>query len=691
MKRQLNWFALRFPRDLEQADAVAALSVFSGLPSRARLVLDLLATEKGTSHRLAVTADSAETVMASLRAAIPSLRVQAVETPARSPRRWLWQLQPRVAAIRTDELPASSAALLSNLFPLNQGESMRLTWHLRSWPRPPLPVGHYSAQDGRERVVRAKLGLPGLSAYGELSIAAGTVGRRAELTQRIASVLRSLGTPYGRLSADPYWFGQLARLVGLRGRFMSAPELAAVIGWPLGGVDLPGLSLGAAKRLAPSAALCGQGRLLGTSDFAGATHPVAISEAASTRGLYVLGPTGTGKTSLLKNLIASDLEQGRGLVVIETNGDLVRDLIDLIPKSRTSDVILLDPTDQSHAVGFNPFANQSDPSLIADQLSELFERLWEAFWGPRTAQLTHMGLLTLARRKGSTLLDLPRLYLDPVFRSKVLAGLDDPLGLGPDWQWFEGLSQREQATVIAPLMNKVRAFTARPSVRAIVGQAQPRLSVRQIIKQKKVLLVNLPKGLIGAETAQLLGSLVLVSVWQAATQRAGLPVGQRHPFGVYADEVQDFAASPIPWDEMFAQGRKYGLALTVAHQNLEQLPRELREVVLANAHSKAVFALSASDARVMERLFAPALQADDLQALDPYSVAAQVALDDGSVARPVTLTTPPPPKSLGVAEQVRASSRQRYGQERRKVEAALRAAVRPRQTAPVGRKPRSSQ
>jgi hypothetical protein len=687
---ELDWFDLRFPRDLEEGDMVAALNAFSGVPSRARIALQLLADDNGIAHRLAVTPQDAATVMAALRAAIPSLHMEAAEAPKHARARWLWQLVPRVAALRTDELSAISAALLSSLFPLEPGEAIRLTWKLRPMVRPPLPVGRYDAQDGRERVVRAKLNLPGLGAYGELSVAAKTSSRRAELTQRIASALRSLATPYGRLTADPYWLGQLGHLLGLRGRYLSTPELAAVIGWPVGSPDLPGLELGAAKRLVPSAVLTEHGRTLGTSDFAGLSRSVAISANASTRGLYVLGPTGTGKTSLLKNLIADDLEQGRGLVVVETNRDLITDLVDTIPNERVKDVVLIDPLDRTYAVGFNPFASDADPSLIADQLGELFHRLWKAFWGPRTAQLTHMGLLTLARRPGSTLLDLPRLFLDPIFRQKVLDDLDDPVGLGPDWQWFESLSSGERSSVIAPLLNKVRQFTARPMVRAIVGQAKPRLSLSQIIEEKKVLLVNLPKGLIGAETAQLLGSLVLTSVWQAVAQRAALSPKERHPFALYVDEVQDFAASPIPWDEMFAQGRKYGLSLSAAHQNLEQLPRELREIVLANARSKAVFALSASDAKVMEKLFAPALSAADLQALDPFSVAAIVALDDGSTARPVTLRTPPPVVPLGSSRAVRASSRQLYAAKRSAVEAALRAEVAGRkpQAAPVGRKPR---
>jgi hypothetical protein len=690
IRRELTWFQLQFPRDLDQDAVLAALATLSGLPSRARLVLELQADSTGITHRLGINPKDADAMTANLRAAIPSLRLQPIDRPPRTGRGLLLQLAPAAGALRSDELPAIAAALLSSLFPLAANESVCLRWYLRSAPLPPLPVGRYDAQDGRERILRAKLALPGLAAAGELVVNAATPARRTQLTQRTASVLWSLRTPYGRLAIDPHWLGQLGRVAWQRGRFLSAPELAAVIGWPIDGPDLPGLSLGAAKRLVPDAALPEQGRVLGVSDFAGFTRSVAISPMASTRGLYVLGPTGTGKTSLLRNLIRDDLEQGRGLAVIETNGDLVQDLLDAVPPERIDDVVLLDPTDSEYAVGFNPFASAAEPSLIADQLGELFQRLWQAFWGPRTAQLTHMGLLTLARRKGSTLLDLPRLYLDATFRETVLADLDDPLGLGPDWQWFENLPPREQMSVVAPLLNKVRQFTARPAIRAIVGQAAPKLTMRQIIERRKVLLVHLPKGLIGAETAQLLGCLVLTAIWQAMAERAGLPPSRRHPFGLYVDEVQDFASAPVPWDEMFAQGRKYGLALTVAHQNLAQLPKELREVVLANARSKAVFTLSSSDAKVLERLFAPALLAADLQALDPYAVAALVALDDGSTARAVTLTTPQPPASLGSPKAVRAASRRHYGRQRREVEAALRAhASRPvRASTPVGRKRR---
>jgi hypothetical protein len=691
MTRKLTYYRLKFPRDLSQEAAIAALSAFSGLSHNSRLVFDLTANQEGIEHRLGVSPAATDVVLGGLRAAIPSLRVDAATKPTSGySRRLLWQFAPATGPIRVDELGSISANLLASLFPLDEDESIRLVWTMRPSVRPALQPTPDNRREGYAQAVRPKLASPGLSGYGELLVSAPTAKRANQLLSRVASVLRSLSTPHGRLIDDPYAYGQALHLLGARGRYFGVHELAAVIGWPIGGPDLPGLELGAAKRLVPSSSLPSKGRVLGVSNFAGLERPVALTPSASTRGLYVLGPTGTGKTSLIKNLVRDDLEQGRGLAVIETNGDLIQDLLDLIPPERTKDVVLLDPTDPDYAVGFNPFTGSSDPSLVADHLGELFQRLWKDYWGPRTGQLAHMGLLTLARRKGSTLLDLPRLYLDPDFRRSVLADLDDPVGLEPDWRWFGSLPAKDQATVIAPLLNKVRQFTARPVIRTMLGQAQPPVSMQSIMAEQKILLVHLPKGLIGSETATLLGCLVLTALWQAATERARLPIAQRLPFGLTVDEVQDFAAAPIPWDEMFAQGRKYGLALTVAHQNLDQLPRELREVVLANARSKAVFALSASDAKVMERLFAPALTAADLQALDAHSIAALVALDDGSTARPVTLTTPPPPEPVGSREQVRHASRLNYARPRAEVEAELRRQVAgaSRPAAPVGRKRR---
>jgi hypothetical protein len=691
---ELTTYRLRFPSEIAVDGVLAAFSTFSGLPYGTRLRLDLAADQSGITHTIGISQATGDVVAAVLRAVLPSVQLTAADTPApvRGGRRSMWQPNQPTGLLRSDDLEHVSAALLASLTPLSADESIRLTWHLRPSGRPTSgPPTAQQRHEGQAAAVRQKLALAGLQGWGELAVNAATSARQRTLQRRIGTVLHSLATAHGHLAGDGLWLGRLLRLVGLRGRYLNAREIAAVVGWPLGTPDLPGLELGAAKRLVASAALARDGRVLGISNVPGVARPVAVTARASTRGTWILGATGTGKTTLLHRLIRADIEQGRGVAVIESNGDLIADLLDTM-ETRVDDVVLIDPTDREMAVGFNPLAGGGSPSLIADQISELFGRIWAQFWGPRTAQLAHMGLLTLAQRPGSTLVDLPRLYTDPAFRSAVLVGLDDPVGLEPEWRRFLALAEREQALTTAPLLNKARQFVARSSIRAIVGQAKPAISMREIVEQRKVVFVNLPKGLLGTETATLLGCLILTSLWLAMAERAGQPRATRDVFGLYVDEVQDFASAPIPWDEMYSQGRKYGLATTTAHQHLQQLPKEVREVILANARTKAVFALGPTDAKALEPIFGPALTARDLQSLDAHSLAAIVALDDGSSSRPVTLDTLPPLPASGTSDRVRSASHGNYARPITEVETTLRgqAAVgRTTGSAPIGRQRRA--
>jgi hypothetical protein len=299
---RLAWFRLRFPRDLDAKAVLAALSAFCGLPHPTRLIFSLYATEAGIQHRLAIPADVTDAVTGSLRAAIQSLRLDTIDRPPyTNSRRALWQLIPATAVICEQELNATVAGLLASLYPLHHGESVELRWTTRPALHPRLAVTKDQRHEGRASALRRKLALPGLHAYGELCVSAGSHARTVQLMQRTGSILRSLSSPHGRLIADPYWYGTLLYYFGLRGRFLSVAELAAVIGWPIDGPDLHGLELGASRRLVPSVALPREGRTLGLSNLAGLTRPVAITPAASTRGLYILGPTGTGKTNLIKN------------------------------------------------------------------------------------------------------------------------------------------------------------------------------------------------------------------------------------------------------------------------------------------------------------------------------------------------------------------------------------------------------
>jgi hypothetical protein len=693
-RRPLRWYRLSFPRDLQEDAVIAALSSLSGMSPGSRLVLDVVASEAGIEHRLAVSPNAADVVTAELRAA-GGLRLDELPEPA-EPRglRLRWQLFPAVGAIRVDSLSASTASLLSGLYPLRGGELVRLRWRLRSARRPNFDATSDAQREGRARALHAKLAMPGLSGYGELLVCARSRQRTGLLATRTASVLRGLSTPFGQLVADTPTWGALFRVFGWRGGYFSAAELTAVIGWPIGSPEhLPGLQLGAARRLLAGRDVPQEGRLIGQSNYPGMGRPVALPVSSATRHTYLLGPTGTGKTSLITNLIAQDMAAGRGLCVVDTNGDLAQSLLDLVPSHRISDVVYLDPAD-TVPVGLNPLlvGAGANPDLVADQLVELFHRVWQSFWGPRSAQLFHLGLATLAHQPDATLVDLTRLFTDPVFRRQAVGRLDDPVGLGAGWAWFETVSERERLNMLGPVFNKVWALTARRSVRGVLGQAQPRITLTDVLADQRILIVNLAKGILGGEVARLFGALVVTGLWQAATERASLAAAERPVFMAYLDELQDLLAVPVPFDEMLSQGRKYGLALNVAHQNLGQLTTDVRDAILANAHSKLTFRLESGDARVMARSFEPLLAASDLQDLGAYEVAAIVATEHGSTARPVTVLTSPPPPATGSAARVLVASRRAYGRPAGEVEAALRArqARPPVPSGPVGRVRRSS-
>ena len=599
---------------------------------------------------------------------------------------------PRNAVIRADMSGATAASLLSSLFPLREGEAY--VWAGGAvQDATSVDVASEAPRDGRVLVMRKKFALAGLNACGELVVSAPSRRRAGYLLQRVSAVLRGLSSPHGRLVADSPLWGEIAYYLGLRGRYLSVRELAGVIGWPIGDAELPGLSLGSARRLPPAADIPQQGRVIGVSDYVGLNRPVALPPAAATRHTYLLGPTGTGKTSLLTNLIVQDMAAGRGLAVVDTNGDLAKSLLDLVPPDRFEDVVYLDPADSS-PVGLNPLlvVPGMSPDLVADQLVELFHRVWQSFWGPRSAQLFHLGLATLARQPEATLVDLPRIFTDAAFRRQAVGRLNDPVGLGAGWAWFESVPERDRLTMLGPVFNKVWALTARRAVRDVLGQAAPRITLSRVLAERKILIVNLSKGILGGEASRLFGALIVTGLWQAATQRASLSVDERPAFMAYLDELQDLLAVPVPFDEMLSQGRKYGLALNLAHQNLGQLTTEVREGILANSHSKVCFRIEPSDARVMARTFGPALKEDDLQALGAYEVAAIVGLEDGGTARPVTVTTMPPPEPVDSAEWVSAISRRLYGRPSDEVEAELRARQEPPRppAAPVGRKRRAS-
>lgn len=239
------------------------------------------------------------------------------------------------------------------------------------------------------------------------------------------------------------------------------------------------------------------------------------------------------------------------------------------------------------------------------------------------------------------------------------------------WGWYEGLKDAERLTVIGPVLNKLRAFTMRPSVRNIIGQAEPALSMEQVLSQGRVLLVSLASGLLGEEAANLLGALVVAEIWHATKARAGLPSTERQPVMAYLDEWQNLLHLPTPMASVLAEARGLGLGLTLAHQSLSQLSTEIRDAIMTNARSRVCFQLPSSDGRLVARELGGLLSADNLGGLGAYEVVV-AAFAAGATQPAATASTRPLPPVSSNGALIRTASRSRFGVDRTKVEAQIR-------------------
>jgi len=457
---------------------------------------------------------------------------------------------------------------------------------------------------------------------------------------------------------------------------LSIKELVGILAWPLGDSELPGVAGLHPKILLAPTWYKGEARSFGlASGFPGERSKLGIPARDSLEHTVLLGPTGSGKSTAMLNLILADVNAGRSLLVVDPKADLVNDVLARMPESRIDDVVVLDPTD-AYPVGFNPLADRTrNPSLVADSVLAVFRDVFSDSWGVRTQDILSAALLTLVRygreHNGKvSLIWLPTLLTDAGFRQKIVTEVvaDDPLGIGTFWAGFEVLSAAERNQHIAPVMNKIRQFLLRPQLRAVLGQTAPRFSLNDLFSKRRIVLVPLNKGIIGAEAARLLGSLIVGQLWVLALGRANLVPEQRHIVSVFIDEVQDYLSLPTDLSDALAQTRGLGVGLTLAHQYRAQLPPSLRAGIDANARNKIVFGLNATDARDMAAMAkAENLTAMDFELLPRFGVYANLQNHGRATGWVSGSTSPASPAITSVAE-ARARSQARYGQDAKTVE-----------------------
>ena len=453
-----------------------------------------------------------------------------------------------------------------------------------------------------------------------------------------------------------------------RGGLLSVPELAAIARLPAD-ASLPGLARAGARAIAPPPAVPVPGpgvRPLGVTDT-GVPRPVGIAVADARHHLRVIGPTGTGKTTLITGQILADAQAGRGVVFVDPKGDAVTDLLARLPASVAGKVVLFDPADRAAPPCLNVLQGDgsgTDHDVITDNVTGIFRRIFSQFWGPRTDDIFRAACLTLLQSvpPGSgqvTLADIPALLTGDAYRHRLTAGVRDPV-LAGFWTWYEQLSEASRAHAIGPLMNKLRAFLLRRFARQAIAAGPSTFTLTQVLDHGGLCLARLPKGTLGEETAQLVGSFLVAATWQAASRRAGIPQHQRADAGLYIDECQNFLTLPYPLEDLLAEARAYRLSITMAHQNLAQLPPDLAAGISANARSQVIFTASPEDARALERHTLPNLGAHDLAHLGAYQAAARLVTGGGETPAFTFRTQPLPPAVPGRTRLIRAAARAAY-------------------------------
>lgn len=701
-RRRLVAYQLCFPAGLSADQVADWLGVVAADTRRWPVSVELEATHRGIGYYLLVPLTQAASTLARLRSALPGLRADeapdylSTRPAVRAAHEYkLTDLQRPLGHERAE---STATALLSGLHPFARGEVVRVQWIL-SGARVFMPGKDDTGELGR--AVRAKNAAPIFNTAARVAVSAPTRARAVNLLTRVTNALKMLDAPGVSvlprllpLSTVTERLYKRALPLTVWPMRLNTKEAAGLLGIPLGNVHLPGLELGRSRQLPPPEDMARSGLVLAESNFPGAKNrPLALRTDDRLRHLHLIGPTGVGKSTLIANAALQDIERGDGLVLMDPKSDLVADVLARVPEERTEDVVVLDPSATDYPIGFNVLQvgrSEHERELVVDHVVHVFSELWRSSWGPRTSDVLRTCLLTLthtAAADGSAfaLTEVPELLLNPAFRKFVTTQASVPDSVRSFWSAYERMSEGERAQVIGPSLNKLRALTTRSALRLMLGQSRG-IDLTDVFRKRRIVLVPLSKGVVGTETAHLLGSLLMAALWQTTLARAAVPAEKRRPAWAYLDEFQDVLRfgtdSELP--DMLAQARGLGLGLTLAHQYLDQLPRQVQAAVLGTARSQVAFQLDHDDARALEKRFAPALTAADLMGLPAHEVAIRPSIN-GQTRPPTTGTTRPLGEPLHDAALLAEQSRRRYGTPRADVETALRARIETPAAGKIGR------
>ena len=496
-----------------------------------------------------------------------------------------------------------------------------------------------------------------------------------------------------RMSAPSFKPEDLAkysqRQFGDRGFILNIEELASVFHLPHTNVETPNIVWASSKTAEPPAKLpiiTGNSAVdenisaFGLTNFRGINHQFGMLRYDRSRHVYIIGKTGAGKSGMLELFALSDIFHGQGYAIIDPHGDFAINNMRFIPGSRLKDVVYFNPADTAFPLGFNPL-EVTDPNQktnISSEVIGVLKRMFGDSWGPRLEYILRYTILALLDRPETTMLDITRMLTDKKFRKETLGYCKDTVVLQFWNVEFNSWTDKFQAEAIAPVLNKVGAFTANPVIRNIIGQPKSTFNIRQIMDEGKILIVNLSKGLIGEDNAGILGSFLVTKIQLAAMSRSDIPdIKDRRPFFLYVDEFQNFATDSFA--TILSEARKYGLNLTVANQYISQMSDTVRDAVFGNVGTMISFRVSADDAPILAKQFEPQFEPNDLlQMHNRHFIINMVINGEKAPAFSATTLTLPPAQTDNTGRIIE-HTRLNFSRTRADIEQEIASAINPPQ------------
>lgn len=487
------------------------------------------------------------------------------------------------------------------------------------------------------------------------------------------------------------------RTFGGGGFVLNIEELASVYHLPHTSVETPNIVWASSKTAEPPAKLpiiTGEPAVdenisaFGLTNFRGINHQFGMLRYDRSRHVYIIGQTGAGKSGLLELFALSDIFHGHGYAIIDPHGDFAVNNMRFIPGSRMEDVVYFNPADTAYPLGFNPLevTNPEQKSNISSEVIGVLKRMFGESWGPRLEYILRYTILALLDRPETTMLDITRMLTDKKFRKDTLSYCTDTVVLQFWNVEFASWNDKFQAEAIAPVLNKVGAFTANPTIRNIIGQPKSTFNVRQIMDEGKILIVNLSKGLIGEDNAAILGSFLVTKIQLAAMSRSDIPnIADRRPFYLYVDEFQNFATDSFA--TILSEARKYALNLTVANQYISQMTDTVRDAVFGNVGTLISFRVSADDAPILSKQFEPQFEAGDLLQMHNRSFVTSMVINGEKAPAFSATTLVLPQPQIDNTARIIENTRRNFSRSRAEVELEINELIRASQAGAAGNQP----